>query len=100
MSMFQRTVSLWQRLVGRQSASSVNIAEAAADERRIWVRYPSNVEITCQPASNGDMPTLARVRNISQGGISLLVSRCFESGTQLSVELPGGPGESSYHVLA
>src|SRR5437660_7179527 len=71
------------------------------DERRVWIRYPSKAEATCQPAhpSDGD-PLVARVRNISRGGINLVVKRWFEPGMLLSVQLPGETDQNGATILA
>jgi hypothetical protein len=41
-----------------------------------------------------------RVRNISRGGISLVVPRAFDPGDVLGVDLPAPDGDGSYTVLA
>ena len=62
--MFERTRTFWYRLLGR-TASVLGPTHAAvqeADDRRVWVRYPAEVEASYQPA--GDATRLsARVRN-------------------------------------
>ena len=64
-------------------------------------RYPANVEVPCRPAGAADEATLqARVRNISLGGINLVVNRHFKPGDLLNVELPGGEGRPPNQVLA
>src|SRR5262249_29688594 len=58
-----------------------------------------DLETTCQPAGpRPGSPLPARVRNISQSGINLVLGREFQSGDLLRVTLPGG-GEVS-EVLA
>jgi c-di-GMP-binding flagellar brake protein YcgR len=95
--MFARTKTLWQRLVCNSTDGGVAVAE----ERRVWVRHPAELNTTCQAADGtGSEPLSAVVRNISQGGISLLLGQPFEPGEMLSIELPG-PGEgTNYTVLA
>jgi hypothetical protein len=67
---------------------------AGQDERRVWVRYPCDLEAYYQPAHDPDsMRWLARARNISRGGVNLIVDRHLEPGVVLSVELPG-PAET------
>jgi hypothetical protein len=94
--------SFWRRLVGwRAPGSDASEVEAGQDDRRVWVRFPSSVQTTLQPAHGGDAERLsARVRDISRGGIRLLVETAFEPGALISVELPDPSGESSYIVLA
>src|SRR6266404_8200274 len=61
-------------------------------ERRAWVRFPSAQEVCCQPMANltteeAEIGWLGRVRDVSLGGIALILSRRFEPGTVLIVEL-------------
>jgi hypothetical protein len=94
--MFGRIGSLWRRLVGTQPDSP----PAGQEERRVWVRFPASLETTLRPARAADDTRLsARVRDISQGGVSLLVNRAFETGDLLNVELPGPRGHT-HTVLA
>ncbi|MBY0526307.1 MAG: PilZ domain-containing protein [Gemmataceae bacterium] len=77
------------------------VPESDGSERRVWVRSLSDVETSLKLA---DAPATGRmsgrIRNISRGGINLLLDRELESGALLSVELPGdGPGDE-YFVLA
>jgi hypothetical protein len=98
--MFQRTVSFWKRLLGRQSPPQA-FASVAEDERRVWVRYPADLETTYQPSGAGQAARLsARVRNVSLGGVSLTVDRAFQPGDLLSVELPGATEATRCNVLA
>jgi hypothetical protein len=59
-------------------------------ERRAWVRLPTSQAVSCQPiaASTPDTGWLGKLVNISPGGLALLLSRRFEPGTLLIVELP------------
>jgi hypothetical protein len=97
--MSQRTVSSWGQLVDLRP-SSENISPETT-ERRAWVRYVCELLTICQPTN---LPTkealLARVRNISRGGASLVIDQKFENGTILSVELPGPDGEPMCSLLA
>jgi hypothetical protein len=89
--MLQHALRSWKRLVGRQPR-----AAAVEEDRRVWVRYPCELETTLQPAHNPEPLRLAaRVQDISRGGISLLVNCHFEPGALLSVDLPGAGGRSS-----
>ena len=57
-------------------------------ERRAWVRYSCDLEASCIPADEDpEILWPARVVNISCGGAGLLLSRRFEPGTLLQVEL-------------
>jgi hypothetical protein len=55
-------------------------------ERRAWVRFHSDQEISCGPVGVNAI-WLGRVRNVSRGGIAVIVPRQFHPGTTLSVEL-------------
>jgi PilZ domain len=59
---------------------------APRTERRAWVRFPSDQEISCEPVGANAF-WLGRVRDASRGGIALIVPRQFHPGTILSVEL-------------
>jgi hypothetical protein len=93
--MFKETVSLLRRMVTRRDTP------APTEDRRVRVRYPSNAETTLQHLNGVPQPRLSgRVRNISRGGIGLVVPRQFEPGAMLAVDLPSPEGQSSYTVLA
>jgi hypothetical protein len=75
--------------------------DGSGPERRVWVRSLSDVETNCKLAeapATGRMS--ARIRNISRGGINLLVPQPLQPGALLSVELPGGGAGDEYFVLA
>jgi c-di-GMP-binding flagellar brake protein YcgR len=99
--MFGHTKTLWQRLVGSAPEAGSESSVAVAEERRVWVRHPANLNATCQAAAAAPGERLsAGVRNISQGGISLLLGSSFEPGEMLSIELPGAEEGNTYTVLA
>src|ERR1700736_1262974 len=64
-------------------------------ERRVWERFPCGLQTACQPAlarDNQDLFWPATVRDVSAGGVALLVQRRFEPGMGLVIELPAaGP---------
>jgi hypothetical protein len=99
--MLAQTISFWRQLMG-QSARSLHgeLLEAPCDERRIWIRYPSTVETTCERVSGNHTGMPARVRNISRGGINLQVDHCISPGSLLGVELPAPSDAGTYTVLA
>jgi hypothetical protein len=99
--MLQRTVLLLRRLVSWQPGPKSPMLLTGEEDRRMRTRYPANVEVPCRPAGADDEATLqARVRNISLGGINLVVNRHFKPGDLLNVELPGAEGEPPNQVLA
>jgi hypothetical protein len=97
--MFQSTLSSLGQVIGWRRARAER--PPVQEERRIWVRYPCDVEATCQPVDAPDSQRLsARVRNVSQGGINLQLPSRVETGSLLSVELPRGDGLGASTVLA
>lgn len=99
--MFGRTKTLWQRLVGSAPEGGSESSVAVAEDRRVWVRHSADVNTTCQAAGSLAAERLsAVVRNVSQGGVSLLLGRPFEPGEMLGIELPGPAEGTTYTVLA
>jgi hypothetical protein len=100
--MFERTVSFWKRLLGQEPKAGGGTAlKQAEEDRRVWVRFPADLETTVQTAANGPPVRLpARVRDVSLGGVSLAIGRAFDPGDLLSVELPGATEQSRCKVLA
>ena len=74
------------------------MAQGAGTDRRVWVRYRSDFQTTCQPAAEDATPLLAQVRDISSAGVNLVVSYPFSPGALLSIDLPG-PTEGTTHTL-
>ena len=95
--MLQHLRNLWHRVLG----GNKDVADRDED-RRIWVRYPSSAETVVQSvAGNGvDTRLSARVRNVSRGGISLVLNKQLEAGDMISIDLPGGTPQSASTVLA
>jgi len=67
--------------------------EPALAERRAFVRYASGREVSCRPAGKRqEAGWLGRLKDVSAGGIGLLMRHRFRAGTSLTVELIGlGP---------
>jgi len=61
---------------------------ASTRDRRAWVRYPSNQTTLCQEktAQTYDLWFMARILDISQTGIRLLLGHAFELGVEVAVE--------------
>jgi hypothetical protein len=94
--MFKRTFTLWRRLVGSRPRRPIS-----NDDRRVWIRFPANLETTFRPAdADGGARLSALVRDISRGGLSLAADRAFAPGNLLAVELPGPAEEAICSVLA
>lgn len=67
---------------------SVSVEQTDA-ERRARVRHPASLETYCQPGT-GTLESfwwMARVQDLSQIGLGLLIGRRFEPGMILTVEL-------------
>lgn len=96
--MFERTTTLWRRLIGRAQPVAGETPEE--HDRRVWVRYPSELLTRYSLMGNGHEPHFsARVRDVSLGGIKLNTTSSLEPGTLLTITLPGD-GKSSLAVLA
>jgi hypothetical protein len=96
--MADKTVSAWGQLVDLRPQSEP--CGKASSERRAWVRYVCDLVTICQPAPSANRePHLARIRNVARGGINFDVDQHFESGSILSVELPGPIGEPTCRLL-
>jgi hypothetical protein len=96
-------VSVWRWLISWISWRPRHRASAAdADtERRVWIKFPSSVETICPttaPLTPGSLA--AKVRNVSRGGVSLLVEHRFEPGSLLDIELPSTVEHPASTVLA
>jgi hypothetical protein len=68
-------------------------------ERRAWLRFPSERDIICRPPikpppGEPEVAWLGSVRDVSAAGIGLSMSRRFEPGVELIVELSAQAGES------
>ena len=73
--------------MGQPAPMTKDLTSSAA-ERRVSVRHPVNLETSPHLiAAVGNDFYLAKVRNISPEGISLVVNRWFEAGTILNVDL-------------
>jgi c-di-GMP-binding flagellar brake protein YcgR len=98
--MFEHAVSLWQRLTGRTASAGRGDSAVAEDDRRVWVRYPSDVEANCATTDDAEERLSGRIRDVSRGGIKLVVNRSFQAGALLSVQLPAAEGHPAITVLA
>jgi PilZ domain len=70
---------------------------------RVYERKECELPSTCRPASVTDAAEVrwsATIRDISQGGVRLMVGRRFEKGTGLAVELAGDFERDSTIVFA
>jgi hypothetical protein len=61
-------------------------------ERRAWLRFPSEQDILClpvagRPIGEPEVAWMGKVRDVSPAGIGLSMSRPFEPGAELIIEL-------------
>lgn len=71
-------------------AEQVEKATATQVERRAWVRYPCELDGACQPlAGSRGSQWPGKIRNLSRGGIAVTLSRRFEVGTILAIDVQG-----------
>jgi c-di-GMP-binding flagellar brake protein YcgR len=99
--MFKNAVALLRRLLVGSTPTQPSDPPSSAEERRVRVRYPANLATALQRVNGKETPRVpAKVRDISRGGIGLLVSEHIEPGTLLTVELPGPSGQTAYTVMA
>jgi hypothetical protein len=70
-------------------------------ERRAWVRYPCDLDSSCRPAIAAQTSRwVAKVRNVSSGGIALALGRRFEPGALLTIDIQKARGDSRSSFLA
>jgi head-tail adaptor len=104
--MFERTMTLWRRITGRtgpegDTAGRSGVATQPQEDRRLWVRFQSDVQASVQVAQDGPTERVSvRVRDISLGGANLLADRPFQPGQILSLESPAvTEGESQVALV-
>jgi hypothetical protein len=67
----------------------------AVEECRVHERYPCELPTTCQPPSflgNEEIKWEGKLRDISVGGVGVVLARRFEPGAVLSIELSDREG--------
>jgi hypothetical protein len=78
----------------RDPASEPEAAVSRCVERRAYVRLASSLAAVCRPLGRFlDPGWLGTVRDISRGGVGLLLRHCFGRGTDLAIELRAATGE-------
>jgi hypothetical protein len=73
------------------ATAAVAAASGGGRELRVWERYPLGVDTCCQPvAARGDQDLSwpACIRDVSGGGLGLVLGRRFERGAGLAIEIP------------
>jgi hypothetical protein len=93
--MFERVLPTLGRFLGGKQQTTTPV-----EERRVWVRYPCRTAATVHSTGDSQFaPMPARARNVSRGGVLLVVGHRIEAGELISIELPG-EAEGSGSVLA
>ena len=99
--MFERAASLWNRLTQKPAWESPSAGQVAEEDRRLRSRHSVCLETKVTPADGpADSSLSARILDVSSGGVKLAVSRPFEQGNLLTVELPPSTGAPSVSILA
>ncbi len=66
------------------------------DDRRAWVRHTCDLDSLCLPPRNGTVTQWsARIRDVSRGGIQLVLNHWIVPGTVLTIQLEGDDGAPS-----
>lgn len=97
--MLAQSFSFWRKLIGKGEQPVQSVSK---DERRFWIRYPADLNSSVQLADHpGEDRVPARIRDISRGGVNLLVEQRFEPGQLLSLEMPcSDDPERIFNLLA
>jgi PilZ domain len=72
-------------------------------ECRVYERFSCDIPTTCQPIaarSDKDITWPASIRDVSEGGVGLILARRFERGAGLAIELPGSGDRPAETLLA
>ena len=98
---FPNVPTVRRLLRGASEAPRQGKAVSEEEDRRVWLRHPSAAQAVIQPVGDGvDTRLSARVRNVSRGGINLLLDRPLQPGGMISIELPGSTPQKTSTVLA
>jgi len=89
---FEKTPVIWfpvEMLKARIAERQGDPARPPGDERRGFFRYPCDLEAISVPVTlrKGDCPCQGRVRDISAGGLGVVLAYRYQPGTFLSIEL-------------
>ena len=71
-------------------------------ECRVWERFPCGLHTICQPvAGRGDMEMSwsAQIRDLSEGGVGVVLRRRFERGVGLAIEIPESESSSTTMLM-
>jgi hypothetical protein len=99
--MLEQTMAVLRRWFSSTSGPDTDSAISIDVDRRLNVRCLTNVVTTARPTEEADAkPFPVRVRDISRGGVNLLLREKVDSGTLLSLNFPEVDGQAAYSVLA
>jgi hypothetical protein len=82
-----------------QATSANTPVPARANECRVYERHECELATSCKPAAANEMKWTATIRNLSRNGVKCNLSRRFERGAGLAIELPEKNGQESYVVF-
>jgi hypothetical protein len=72
-------------------------------EFRVWERFPCGLDTSCQPLAargDNDVSWSAHIRDVSVGGLGVVLTRRFERGAALAIEIPAAPDCPGETLLA
>jgi c-di-GMP-binding flagellar brake protein YcgR len=81
-------------MVNRTIPLQAEVLKNVCTGRRAWIRMPKEQQVSCQATAalgteESETEWTGTVRDISAGGIAVVLNRRFEPGTLLIVDLPG-----------
>ena len=93
--MFAKSFTFWRRILGSApSPQEDHGAVAVEEDRRLWVRYPTELEGNVRLGENQENGKfLAKIRDLSVGGANLLVEHATKVGQMVTLELPADHDE-------
>jgi hypothetical protein len=81
-------------MIPSQQPQPADGTRATLRERRAWLRFECDLKVTCRARNpRKEVGWIAQVRDISQGGVGLLLRHRFRPGTEMLVELRGAEGQ-------
>jgi PilZ domain len=84
-------------------APSAPAAPRGGVDCRVWERFPCDLPTSCQPVAarqDRDIVWTGTLRDISVGGVGVVLQRRFEPGMGLAIELPGQDPNQAETLLA
>jgi CheY-like chemotaxis protein len=78
----------------------VDVAQPPGDERRTTVRFRCELDYSCQPVGRSGEFWQGEVRDLSAGGVRLILARRFEAGTVLNIAVASASGQTAHRLLA